>query len=184
MEPWLQTKRTTRGVDVPLGGAALVVLLWGAIAMGASDPGAEAGHPKKSPIRIQSEQLVAEKAADTAEFSGAVRVEGDGYTISADHLTIHFRPGTAGGNPLTGTISAKEISRIAARGQVRIRTDALTASAEQAVYEPDSGQIWLLAPDDATTPAKVSQGGTRVGRAAKRPPASRVRITLLPTAAR
>jgi lipopolysaccharide export system protein LptA len=184
MEPWLQTKRPDRGANARLAGAVLAVLLLATIAIGTPPPSeGEASRISQRPVRIQAEQLVAEKETATAEFSGAVRVEGDGYTITADYLTIHFRPGTVGGNSLAGTISAKEISRVIARGQVRIGTDALTASAEQAVYEPDSGQISLLAPE-ASAPAKRPQRGQGGAQATHRPSGSRVRVTLAPTAAR
>jgi lipopolysaccharide export system protein LptA len=189
-ESWLQTKRIKRGTQARLGRTALALFLWGATAEGTSALGSDAGNPSRNPVRIQSEQLVAEMGADTAEFSGAVRVEGDGYTVTADYLTIQFRPGTVGGDRPAETITAKEISRITARGQVRIRTDTLTASSEQAVYEPDSGQIWLLAPD-AAPPVRAPQRGQRkaapgerAAQASGKPSSAQIRLTLLPTAVR
>jgi lipopolysaccharide export system protein LptA len=180
-ERWYQTKRLKRFTDIRLIGAALAAFCWATTTMGAPDSGSDAKAAPQHPVRIQSEQLVAEMASDTAEFSGAVRVEGDGYTITADRLTIQFQPGSIGRNRLTGAISDQEISRITARGQVRIQTDTLTADAEQAAYEPASGRIWL----DPSPAAKVSPAG---GRAAvpqrssaqrlSRPSAARVRVTL------
>jgi hypothetical protein len=140
-------------------------------------------------VRIQSEQLVAEMQADTAEFSGAVRVDGDGYTVTADVLTIQFRPGTVSRHQSAGTIPAGEISRLTARGQVRIRAEALSASAAQAVYEPDSGRLWLLTAEDSPA-GQIRPEGSRAGAAGPRKegqtarPASvsRVQVMLLPAA--
>ena len=184
-ERWFQTKRPKRFADVRLVGAALVAFCCATTAMGASGSGGEAGTAPQHPVRIQSEQLEAEMEADTAEFSGAVRVEGDGYTITADRLAIQFQPGSIGRNQFTGAISAKEISRITARGRVRIQTDTITADAEQAVYEPDSGQFWM----DPSPSAEVSPAGGRAtlprrsaAQTPSRPSAARVRVTLLPGA--
>jgi lipopolysaccharide assembly outer membrane protein LptD (OstA) len=123
--------------------------------------------------------------ADTVEFIGAVRMDGDGYTITADRLTIQFQPGSIDRNRIAGTVSAQEISRMTARGRVRIQTDTLTAEAEQAVYEPDTGRFWL----DPAAAAEVSPAGGRTAaprgssvQAPGRPPDWRVRVTLLPGA--
>lgn len=132
----------------------------------------------RKPVRIQSEQLVAETATDTAEFSGAVEVEGDGYAITADRLTIRFQPGAAGPHRLAGPLSSKEISRMTTRGQVRIRSGALTASAAQADYEPPSGQAWL-GPEDGRTRIEAYRMDGR-GGAGRGPADARVKVTLLP----
>ncbi len=186
-ERWFLAKHPERCATVWLAGAMLAAVYWTMIAMGAADSGSPVGAGLQHPVRIQSELLEAEMDADTVEFSGAVHVDGDGYTITADRLTIQFQQGSIDRNRLAGTISAKEISRMTARGRVRFQTDTLTADAEQAVYEPDTGRIWL----DPAPAAEVSPAGERAaaprGRSAQapgRPPALRVRVTLLPGAAR
>ncbi len=182
-EPWSQMIRLKDFAEIRLLGAALAALLWSATASGAPAPPSGIGTPAKTSVHIQSEQLTAELKADTAEFSGAVRVEGDGYTMTADLLIIQFRPGTVGRNRPDGKISSQDISRITARGNVRIRTDSLTAVAEQAVYEPDSGRVWLL----ATAPPPAAEGSPAAGRAsaaASRPPIPKVRVTLVPASER
>jgi lipopolysaccharide export system protein LptA len=189
-EPWRQAKRSRRRARARLGQTLLAFFLWATAASGSPDSGGLADTPPRRPVRIQSEQLVAEMETDTAEFSGAVRVEGDGYTITADSLTIQFRPGTVSRHQAAGAVSAKEISRMTARGQVRIQSDTLTADAEQAVYEPDSGQLWLLAAD-APPAANIAREGRHTGapgprkvQPAARRPAPRVRVILSPPAGR
>lgn len=184
-ERWFQARCTERFADVRLIGAVLAAVWWAATAIGAPDPVSPSETGRQHPVRIQSEMLEAEMDADTAEFSGAVRVDGDGYTITADRLRIQFQEGSIGRNRLAGTISAKEISRLTARGRVRIQTDTLTADAEQAVYEPDTGRIWL----DPAPAAEASPAGGRAAAprassepASGQPAASRVRVILLPGA--
>jgi lipopolysaccharide export system protein LptA len=188
--PWRPAKRSRRRARPRLRGALLAFFLWATAASGSPDAGGLADAPPRRPVRIQSEQLVAEMETDTVEFSGAVRVEGDGYTITADSLTIRFRPGTVGRHQAAGTVSAKEISRMTARGQVRIQSDTLTADAEQAVYEPGSGQLWLLAAEAppagniARDERPAGAPGPRKVQPAARRPAPRVRVLLSPPAGR
>ena len=162
-----------------LGDSLAVDLKVNRLAMRGHVRGTLASQDTQKPVRIRSEQLVAEMATDTAEFSGAVDVAGDGYAITADRLTIHFQPGAAGQQRLAGALSSKEISRMTTRGRVRIQSGTLTASAEQADYEPASGRGWLGA-EDESPPAEVARpgAGTTGGR---RPAAQRVRVTLLAT---
>jgi lipopolysaccharide export system protein LptA len=184
-ERWWQPKRPNRLTDGRLIGAALAWFCWTAAAMGASSPGSDADPAPRQPVRIQSEQLVAEMEADRAEFSGAVRVEGEGYTITADRLTIQFQPGSIGGNRLTGAVSSRQVSRITARGRVRILTDTLTADAEQAVYEPPSGQIWLGLSPSADAPqvgGRTEAPRRSVAQTPSRPSDARIRVTLRPGA--
>lgn len=166
-----------------LGPAALAAMLWGATVSGAPGNHAESPTPAKPPVRIQSEQLSAEMTADAVEFSGDVRVEGDGYTLSADRLTIQFLPGFSRRNRLGGEVTAKDISRLTARGHVRIRTGAITASADQAVYETGSGQFWLMAdeglPETAGRPVPPRGSAPAAHRYSATP---RVKITVSPAA--
>lgn len=144
--------------------------------------GTLASQAPQQPVRIQSDRLVAETATDTAEFSGAVDVEGDGYAVAADRLTIHFQPGAAGQDRLAGAFSSKDIERMTARGRVRIQSGTLAAGAEQADYEPASGQAWL-GPADGRPRLEAYRTEGRAG-AAHGPAAPRVRVTLAPASER
>lgn len=184
-ERWFQAGRPEPCAAARLAGATLAVIWWATIAMGAADPGSPAEAGRQHPVHIQSERLEAEMDADTVEFSGAVRMDGDGYTITADRLTIQFQKGSIDQNRMAGTVSAKDISRMTAQGRVRIQTGTLTADAEQAVYEPDTGRIWL----DPAAAAEVSPAGGRAAaprggsaQAPGRPPDWRIRVRLLPGA--
>ena len=185
-ERWFPPKRPKRWADGWLIGIALAWFC-AAAALGASGPRSDADPEPHHPVRIQAEQLEAEMEADRAEFSGAVRVSGDGYTITADRLTVQFQPGSIGQNRLSGALSARQISRITALGRVQILTDALTADAEQAVYEPASGQIWLgppPSPDAAKAGGRSETPGRSGNQAPRRPSGDQVRVTLRPEAGR
>jgi lipopolysaccharide export system protein LptA len=190
-EFWLRAKRPKQGMALWLGAAALAALGW--LSTAAEAPGttgntdAAPGAPSRNPVRIQSEQLVADMNSDMAEFSGQVRVESEAYTITADNLTVQFKPAAEGRNRLDATISAKDISRITARGRVLIRTDTLTASADEAVYEPDLDQISLMA-REASPPSvagakdrRTAASSPRVSSSARMPAPERVRVTVLPS---
>lgn len=184
-EFWLPAIPLKRHRGLWLGAAALVALGWWWSAAGHA--GSASSVPAKNPVRIQSEQLVADMDCNTAEFSGQVRVESDAYTITADRLTIEFKPAAAGRNRLEAAISAKDISRIIARGAVRIRTDILTAGADEAVYEPDVDQLRLMAREgwppagsgkkDRRSATPLPQGSSSAGT----PAPERVRVTVLPS---
>jgi len=174
-----------------LGAVALAALGWLSTAAEApcvaGNAGAPPGAPSRNPVRIQSEQLVADMNSDTAEFSGQVRVESEAYTITADRLTVQFKPAAEGRNRLDATISAKDMSRITARGRVLIRTDTLTASAEEAVYEPDLDRVSLMARDAWSPSGRVPTKDRRSavssyrGPSAGREPApERVKVTVMP----
>jgi len=189
-EFWLRAKRHKQGMALWLGAAALAAL--GCLSTAAEAPGtagntgAAPGAPSRNPVRIQSEQLVADMNSDTAEFSGQVRVESEAYTITADHLTVQFKPAAEGQNRLNATISANDISRITARGRVLIRTDTLTASADEAVYEPDLERVSLTA-QDALSPSGVRTKDRRTAASSQRGPSAgrepapkRVKVTVMP----
>lgn len=187
VEHWFQTRRLKRRAGGRLIGSALAAMAGVLVVTGASAPAYSADTALQNPVRIQSELLEAEMDADTAEFSDAVRVDGDGYTITADRLTIQFQQGSIGRTRPAETISAEEISRMTARGRVRIQTDSLTAEAEQAIYEPNTGMAWLGPAPAAEAPSSGLREAAPQGRSApapSQPPISRVRVTFLPGAGR
>jgi lipopolysaccharide export system protein LptA len=178
-----------------LGAAGLAGLLFASAALHAASgagnaPPGETGTSPRGPLRIQSEQLTADMNANTAEFSGQVRVVDDVYTITADSLTVHFKPQAEGQSRMAGTVSGKDISRMVARGRVVIRSQRLTAVSDAAEYEPDSGQAILwgekTAPPGSAAPrnhggAVSSEAGLPAGVALS---PGRVRIVVMPSADR
>lgn len=189
-EPWYRAKPGSSGQW--LGTAVLAGLLCLLVAarttLGAENtPAREGGTPSKGPLRIQSEQLVADMNANTAEFSEQVRVVSDTYTITADILTVHFKPQAEGQSRMQSAVSAKDISRMVARGKVLIRTESLTASSDVAEYEPEAGLVTLAgegSPPQNPASAKASRG---IPAAAVRPTAAaeaipgRVRVIVSPS---
>ncbi len=189
-EPWYRARHDRRGQW--LGAAVLAGLLGlsaaALTALGAENaPAGEGGTPSKGPLRIQSEYLVADMNGNTAEFSDQVRMVNDTYTITADILTIYFKPPVVGQSRMQSAVSGKDIARMVARGRAIIRTESLTARSDVAEYEPDTGQI-TLSGEGATSPspaAEKARGGVPAG--AGRPTAAaeaipgRVRVTMLPS---
>ena len=188
---WLRAKRHKHRMALRLGAVALAAL--GGLSTAAEAPGvpghagAAPGAPSRNPVRIHSEQLVADMNSNSAEFSGQVRVESEAYMITADSLTVQFKPAAEGRKRLDATISANDISRITARGRVLIRTDTLTAVAEEAVYEPDADRVSLMARDALSPPTvrtrdrRTAASSQRGLSAAREPTPERVRVTVMPT---
>jgi len=192
-EPWYRAKPGSSGQW--LGTAVLAGLLCLSAASHTTldaekTPAREGGTPSKSPVRIQSEQLVADMNANTAEFSDQVRMVNDTYTITAEILTIHFKPQAEGQSRMQSAVSGKDISRMVARGSVIIRTETLTASSDVAEYEPDAGRVTLSgggAASPSPAPAKTSGGAPAVAARPTAPAESipgRVRVVVLPTSDR
>lgn len=189
-EPWYRAKPASSGRW--LGAAVLAGLLGLSVAVltawSADDkPAGKGSTPSKGPVRIQSEHLVADMNANTAEFSDQVRMVDDTYTITADILTIHFKPQAEGRSRMQSAVSGKDISRMVARGSVIIRTESLTASSDVAEYEPDAGLVTLSGerpasprPASAKALGGVPAGGGKPSAAAEAIP-GRVRVTVLPS---
>jgi lipopolysaccharide export system protein LptA len=157
-------------------------------ALGAENaPAREGGTPSTSPVRIQSEQLVADMNANTAEFSDQVRMVNDAYTITADILTIYFKPQAEGQSRMQSAVSSKDISRMVARGSVIVRTESLTASSDVAEYEPETGRVILEGERPALPSPAAARTSGRVLAVAGRPSVSdesipgRVRVVMLPS---
>jgi hypothetical protein len=123
--------------------------------------------------------------ANTAEFSDQVRVLTDTYTITADILTIYFKSQAEGQSRMQSAVSGQDISRMVARGRVVIRSESLTALADEAEYEPDTGRITLsgegtASPRSASTNAKTPEGDAGRPAAAAEALPGRVRVTVMP----
>ena len=146
----------------------------------------EAAAPPRGPLRIQSEELAADMNADTAEFSDRVRVVDDVYTITADRLTVHFKPQAEGQSRMAGAVSSRDLSRVVARGRVVVRTQGLTAGGDAGEFEPDTGRAALWG-EKAPSPGSAAINDR--GRA-DRPSANaeaapgRVRVAVIPSADR
>jgi lipopolysaccharide export system protein LptA len=142
--------------------------------------------PPRGPLRIQSEELAADMNADTAEFSGQVRVVDDITTTTADRLTVHFKPGADGQHRLAGAASAKDISRMVARGRVVVRTQNLTAGGDAGEFEPDTGRAALWGEKSAASRPAAAPNTAGAGSAPE--PADtahqRVRVVVAPSADR
>jgi lipopolysaccharide export system protein LptA len=192
---WFQKARVKAGQGRGLAAAVLTSLLFASggasISGGAenSQPG-EGRRESRGPVRIQSQQLEADMNANTAEFSGQVCVVDDAFTITADSLSIFFKPQADGQSRLRSGVSAKDATKIVARGRVVIRAQSLTASSDGAEYEPDTGRatLWGEKTPAVRSTAPRTQGaglssaaGLPTG-AAPAPSTGRVRVVLVPTA--
>ena len=140
----------------------------------------------RGPLRIQSEELAADMNADTAEFIDRVRVVDDVYTITADRLTVHFKPQAEGQSRMAGAVSSRDLSRVVARGRVVVRTQGLTAGGDAGEFEPGTGRaaLWGEKAPSPGSAAKKDRGRADRPSANAEAAPGRVRVAVIPSADR
>jgi lipopolysaccharide export system protein LptA len=99
-------------------------------------------HQSDRRITVTADRLVSDREAKTATFTGHVKVVRGSSTIEADRLTVVY----AGNTPRSdaGLPGRSAIERVVAEGNVRIRSEDLTATTPKAVYSRFSQTIELL----------------------------------------
>jgi len=98
------------------------------------------------PIRVTSEQLIADDANKFAEFIGNVKAVQGTTVITSNSLKIHYAAAARDGN--TGPEGKKTdqtgaIKKIIATGQVKIEFDGMVAESQEAVYTTDDRVLVL-----------------------------------------
>jgi lipopolysaccharide export system protein LptA len=105
------------------------------------------------PIEITADRLISDSQHNMARFEGHVKaIQGD-TTIEADHLQIHYRSSGEAGAP----VGADALSKITAKGNVRIKFDNRLAVTDEAVYITDQRILTLTG-----SPARVTSGKDQV----------------------
>ena len=99
-------------------------------------------HQSNRRITVTADRLVSDREAKTATFTGRVRVVRGSSTIEADRLTVVYAGNTSRTD--AGLPGRSAIERAVAEGNVRIRSEDLTAKTPKAVYSRDSQTIELL----------------------------------------
>ena len=99
-------------------------------------------HQSDRQITVTADRLVSDREAKTATFTGRVKVVRGNSTIEADRLTVLY----AGNAPRSdaGLPGRSAIEWVVAEGNVRIRSENLTATTPKAVYNRSSQTIELL----------------------------------------
>jgi len=88
-------------------------------------------HDRSLPVDIQSDELTVNQDDQTAVFSGNAKVVQGGLTLSADKISISYSEDGA------------EIETVTANGNVMFSNSAETATAEQAIYTVQSGELTM-----------------------------------------
>lgn len=117
------------------------LLLTGRTLLGA-DPREQAGTSKTSPpVHIQAAELQADYDAGWAEFRGRVRATRDNMVITSDTLRIYFdrKPRSAAS---TSDVQGS-ITKIVARGNVKITFEDAVATTEVATYDTRTQMLVL-----------------------------------------
>ncbi|MBI9085968.1 MAG: hypothetical protein JEZ11_20375 [Desulfobacterales bacterium] len=126
-----------------------------------ADTSAAAGNETER-VHIIADQLVAESAERSAEFTGNVRAVQDTTVITADRLKIFYKAGPPPGseNGPEGETGAME--KIHCSGHVVIHFDDKVAVSQDAIYTADDGILILTGAGTTLTSEKNSVVGEKI----------------------
>ena len=111
-------------------------------------------------VTVSADRLVSDRAARTATFSGRVKVIRGSSTVNADRLTVVYGKNSAGDRVKPPGRSA--IERIIAEGNVRIRSEGLTARTPKAVYSRPAQTVELIGAGTRVTSGSNSITGMQI----------------------
>ena len=111
-------------------------------------------------VTVTADRLVSDRAARTATFTGRVKVVRGDSTIESDRLTVHYGRKTSHERAALAGRSA--IERIIAEGNVRIRSEALSARTPKAIYSRPAQTIELLGAGTRVTSGSNSITGPQI----------------------
>ena len=116
------------------------LLLVGMLLGGACRPMAAAAE-ESDPIRIEADRMEASQKEESVVFSGKVEATQQGLVIQADEMTVFYeRPPEAGA---TVAVNRQQVSRLTARGNVRINREGWIASGDALEYFSEKRQVIL-----------------------------------------
>ena len=111
-------------------------------------------------IYVSADKLIADNDAQTAEFIGNVSLKRGNGILNAGRLIIYFEPKT--GNKKVEADRKEMVKKFIASDNVRIKTDQITARAQQAVYVRTNRTIVLSGPDTRVTKGNNSLAGSTI----------------------
>jgi lipopolysaccharide export system protein LptA len=159
------------------------VLLTTAAASAAGLFSAPGGGKSQEPTEITADRLVNQAAEKYVEFTGSVQATQGGLSLTSDELRVYYTGELL--NPQGRPAAPTEISRIVARGRVRIVSDQYTADAERMEYDPGTDVFTLIGESAKVTSGRNYITGSKItlnrrdGKAlAESGPATRVKAFL------
>ena len=88
-------------------------------------------HDRSQPVDIQSDNLTVNQDTQTALFSGNAKVVQGGLTLSADQISVSYSE------------DGDDIETVDASGMVNFSNSAETATADQATYVVQTGELTM-----------------------------------------
>ncbi len=142
-------------------------------------------------VRISADRLLVDLEADSAEFSGRVRLAEKNTTTTADQITVYTAPRPEHAGSTTPDPDQIDVDRVIARGRVVVQSGDTSAEAEAALYEPETGTLTLTGRDATLRSPSVTLRGQRVvismrtnRVAAEGGPSGRVSVVVSPSGTR
>jgi len=94
-----------------------------------------------APIRIEADRMEASQQEESVVFSGKVEASQQGLVIQADEMTVFYeRPPEAGASV---AVDRQQVSRLTARGNVRINRQGWIASGDALEFFSKKRQVVL-----------------------------------------
>ena len=159
------------------------MLLTAAAASAAGLFSAPGGGKSQEPTEITADRLVNQAAEKYVEFTGSVQATQGGLSLTSDELRVYYTGELL--NPQGRSAAPTEISRIVARGRVRIVSDQYTAEADRMEYDPATDVFTLSGESAKVTSGRNYITGSKIilnrrdGKAlAESGPATRVKAFL------
>jgi lipopolysaccharide export system protein LptA len=116
-------------------------LLLGGLLLGGMWVPAAMAAEKPAPIRIEADRMEASQKEESVIFSGKVEASQKGLIIQADEMTVFYeRPPEAGA---TVDVARQQVSRLKARGNVRINREGWIASGDALEFFSEKRQVVL-----------------------------------------
>lgn len=123
----------------------------------------EIGKPRSSgdePIHITADRLITDTKQNTAEFRGNVSAKQGNTTINADSLFVYYENSSVSAEGSNAGMDT--ITRIVAKGSVKIVANDQIAFTEHADYFADKGTIVLTGPNSRLVSGKNSVTGQKI----------------------
>ncbi len=110
-------------------------------------------------LKIASDRMLVDMDREWAEFSGRVRLDQNATVTTTDTLTVHYTVPAKRTGPATGSPEDVTLTRIVARGNVAVTRAEVTATADEALYDPAAGSLTLTGrPATMKSPSALVRG--------------------------
>lgn len=116
---------------------AAIVFAWTVLAIGGAVQAQD-----KVPVKIVSDKMDYDQQSNTVVFTGNVHVDRSDFELWSDKLTVFMQASSGeAAQPSTGPDASRDIEKLLAEGNVRIKRDKQSGTSGKATYWAKKGVI-------------------------------------------